>query len=1334
MAKKNARRRYPSPAPQAGTALPADQLDAFDSAYRGGDYLRALQLAEAMVRRYPKAAQAHELHANVLGRLERFADACEAMAQVIDQLAAPGAAQRLKLAQYQVLAGQAKQATAALHEILKAESDHLTALVWMSRAYHQLGDNRRALEINDRALALDAYHEETLLWRSRILEQLKRHDDALETLKRLLEINPKHVGVNNHIAALYVKESEYEKAEFHYNKELKLNPSNRKVYSNLLVAAHYNPAYSAVDLYNMTIQWGKQVAMLASARASTLKNPAKKIRVGLLSGGFRMHPVGQMILPALENLPAEQFELIAYSTNQVVDKLTQCFQNVVCRWEVVEGLSAEQLDQKIRHDAIDILIDMNGAGEGSRYDTLTREPAPLIVKWVGSLISTTGLSCFDYLLSDSIETPEGVDDLYVEKLIRLPDDYICYHIPEHAPSCNALPALSNGYITFGCLNNPAKLSPPMLAEWAKLLNDVSGSKLLLRGIQFESARYRDKITNIFAEHGVASDRLLLEGPAQHQEFMATYQRIDIALDTWPYSGGLTTCEALMMGVPVVTRVGPTFAGRHSATHLVNAGLPELVTDDWEEFRKRVKELASDLPNLAVIRAALRTILTDSPICDGPRFAKHLTTALRAIWQRHCEGKAPTALTFTKSGQARFEGVATPVALPNASQQDEGFDWKLESTVTVFDNGCNLASRSDAEQLLGSGKIALLAFDPAGCLQNAETLSQFGELHHYPQVTLGDGQPVTLRVGDDPEQITSLMPLTAPTSLTQEHAIPSIALDSIEGLESIDLLALDDRHDSLAILKHGENALQNLLVLQARINFVATHQHQLDFACISQWAKDHGLRFLRFNTLSYQGNSAEGEPQAQVSQLASADALFIPESTRMAELSGSQHKKLAFLLHSVYCAKDTAYEVLNWQGKEQAQDYLRYWKKGVVPLPLTSTQTVAQEDAPPHDSATSARIFNQIEYPLIYNIEILNNGVIDSALAKVGAKKRTLKGIEGLLSAASKKDAQKEIFFTGHSFYNTMVNSPPYVIKQNVFDLFGITPFSIIDDHAYADFMLPRCLNSPDSIIIGSKSARLIEEFKQVGNAKKIKGIVIPHKAPEIDPVLYKDKQNIAVFVGKLYPNAPKSTTSIIKAVAKEKKIPKSQQQAICEFIEKRRSDPFAEPTLERGVTTETTLLYFDLVDKHFRNKYRTAQLEKLSSVLAARGIKTVVIGGKKSEWPFKKDQGCVFYDRMEYKKALHIMNRARYNINLTPSYPDLFTDRAINMMGSNSLCLSDYTPFLESHNKKALYFGHEWLENDFEVSDCQELAMKQKLEILKTYNAARIESAWISCLEQIYNS
>ncbi|WP_404298372.1 tetratricopeptide repeat protein [Halomonas sp.] len=923
MTKIHARRRSSPRTHQAGTSVPAAKLGAFDAAFQAGDYAQALALAEAMVKCHSDAAEAHERHVNALGSLKCFREASEAMARVIRLAATPNAAQRTKLALYQIMAGQAKAAVPILETVLDEQPEHLLALVWLSRAHYQLGNGDRALAASNIAYALDSEHEEMLQWRAIILDRLARHDDAVKTLQRLIAINPKRQGANNSLATLYVKEGDYKRAEAHYAKEMELRQgkANGVAYSNLIIATHYNPDYSGSDIASKILEWEPRYAKRSPlGRAETSKDPKKRLRIGLLSGGFRLHPVGQMILPALQHMSAEQFELVAYSTSQAEDTLTHKFLQAVSCWEVVDGLDDSQLEQKIRADEVDILIDMNGGGDGSRYAALTREPAPLIVKWVGSLINTTGLNCFDYLLSDSIETPAGVDHLYTEKLVRLPDDYICYHIPDYAPSGGMLPALSNGYITFGCLNSPAKLSPPLLAEWAILLNEVPNSRLLLRGMQFDSARYRDKVAGIFAEHGIEADRLIMEKGAPHQEFLATYQRIDIALDTWPYSGGLTTCEALMMGVPVVTRVGPTFAGRHSATHLVNAGLSELVTGSWEEFRQRAKELANDLPNLAVIRAALRTILVDSPICNGPRFANHMTTALRAIWQRHCEGKAPEALTFNKSGAAQFADEDSPVKLALALPSD-GFDWQLESPVLAVDNGAVLASRPDARELLGSGRVVMLSFDPGGKLETVDHLAQYGEIQHFPYTALGDGQPVTLYLGRDVKPAT--LPSLDGELAVEEHSIPSVSLDSIEGLPSIDLLALDASHDSLTILENGTQALQEALLIQASFSFQPTLQNQPDFAKLKALMARHEFRFYCFKDMAYQSHLPESVPPGnfQATELASADALFIPSAVRMTKLSDAQRIKLAFLLHTIFGIKDMAHEILTDVNEEIAQRYL-----------------------------------------------------------------------------------------------------------------------------------------------------------------------------------------------------------------------------------------------------------------------------------------------------------------------------------------------------------------------------------------------------------------------------
>ncbi|GEK48172.1 hypothetical protein HPA02_24550 [Bisbaumannia pacifica] len=927
-------------------ALHPSHIKRFLELQQSGDLKSALAYAEQLSSQFPESPQAWELYANGLAVLGRLREAAAAMERVVETSPVANPPQWLKLAQYLILGGEAKKAIASLERVVSHQPENVEALAWLSRAYYEMDDTSSGISVSDRALAIDPLHEETLVWRARIQDRLKQHEPALETLGRLLDVAPKRVGVNNHIASLYVKEGDYSNAEKYFNNELELSPDNGRLLCNRFIANHYNPGYSLEDLFYQAVEWDKKFSSTSVVkRASTLLDPEKQLRIGLLSGGFRTHPVGQMILPALNNLKSEECFLVAYSTNQKGDALTGEIKDAVDEWKVVEGLSDEQLDKLIRDDSIDVLIDMNGAGEGSRYGTLVKEPAPLLVKWVGTLINTTGLACMDYLISDHVETPEGVDQFYTEKLIRLPDDYICYRAPDYIPDCGELPVLKNGYITFGCLNNPAKLSPPMLAEWAKLLEEVPNSKLLLRGIQFESQRFCDKLREAFAKHGIGSDRLLLEGGAKHRQFMATYQRIDIALDTWPYSGGLTTCEALVMGVPVVTRVGPTFAGRHSATHLSAVGLDELVAESWDDFIHQAVGLATDLDALSRLRCSLRSRVMASPLCDGPRFASHFYNALRAIWQRHCQGRAPERLNFDKSGNAWFgEQKDNPVEVVKAAadvvntqvesgddSQDERFDWELTEPVTVIDNTARLAYHPECSRAVAEKKLAVICFDPANQLEKrANALAFQGDFHHFPYAVLGDGSPrVVYDHGDG-----SLSTLSRRSILDEnkshiildgseeETRINTVALDHIEGIPNLDVLILDELHDTLSILDNGVKAVKNTLAIEVAVVFSTQNHGKLEIGKAIQWMEKHGFRFHSLTKMDYRCHFPEHLEQVEgfASELEWGNALFIPSSDRLDQLSEMENKKLAYVLDVFFGIKDLSFRLLEKMGGQTARKY------------------------------------------------------------------------------------------------------------------------------------------------------------------------------------------------------------------------------------------------------------------------------------------------------------------------------------------------------------------------------------------------------------------------------
>ena len=277
---------------------------------------------------------------------------------------------------------------------------------------------------------------------------------------------------------------------------------------------------------------------------------------------------------------------------------------------------------------------------GRRLLTFAERPAPLQITWAG-YVGTTGVTTIDYLLADRFHIRPGEEALYAEQILRMPHAYVCYEGPAFAPEVALLPASTAADFTFGCFNNALKYSPRVLDAWAKILQRMPNSRLLLKTRALKQPELRERIHLHFAQHGIGPQRIVLEGDSPRRELLESYGRVDLALDTQPYSGGVTTCEALWMGVPVVTFPGSTFAGRHSTSHLSNAGLEQFVAADLPGYIELAVHWASRREALAIIRAHLREQMRQSPLCDARQFANDFLALLQAAWQRHSAG-APGA--------------------------------------------------------------------------------------------------------------------------------------------------------------------------------------------------------------------------------------------------------------------------------------------------------------------------------------------------------------------------------------------------------------------------------------------------------------------------------------------------------------------------------------------------------------------------------------------------------------------------------------------------------------------------------------------------------------------
>lgn len=417
-----------------------------------------------------------------------------------------------------------------------------------------------------------------------------------------------------------------------------LAPSDPAILRSLVTQYPYHP-----------LSDGEGTLATAVAAATTLPLPATvppvgasgkpKLRLGLLSGSFRTHPVSWLTIAAFEALNKDEFEIVCFSNSPLEpDWMTHRWRALSSRFEVVPSLCDTDLTAAMREAALDILIDLAGWGDSGRPDVIAARVAPVQIKWVGAQAQSTGIIAVDWYLTDRWETPAGYEKFYSERLLRLDDGYVCYSPPQYAPEVAPLPYERNGYITFGCFNNLAKITPSVIGSWARIMQRVPDSRLVLKTHQFSEEENRSRIYEAFSGFGIPHSRIELRGRSPHKEFLAEYADIDIALDPFPYSGGLTTVEALWLGVPTAAIAGESFASRHSASHMSNAGFPEWVFDcpqDAEDFLAGTAENMAKNGALAELRRELRSTVQRSPLVNSDKFAKSLSKALRFAWSTAC---------------------------------------------------------------------------------------------------------------------------------------------------------------------------------------------------------------------------------------------------------------------------------------------------------------------------------------------------------------------------------------------------------------------------------------------------------------------------------------------------------------------------------------------------------------------------------------------------------------------------------------------------------------------------------------------------------------------------
>lgn len=533
-------------------------------------------------------------------------------------------------------AGRLQAAEQIYRQILQASPDQPDALHLLGVVAHQSGHHQAAVAHIRRAIALrpgspSYYNNLGAAYRA-----LGSLDDVVDCCRRAVAMKPDYVDAHNNLGMAYKDQGRLDDAIEAFREARELSPRDTEVWSNLLYTLWFNPDYSLAEISQEHDRWNRALAEPLTKQAAPHANDrsrARRLRVGYVSPDFRRHSVGRFLLPLLEAHDRRRFEIFCYASVVAPDDMTERFQAESDTWRDVRGLSDEQVADVVRRDAIDILVDLTMHMGGNRLLMFARKPAPVQVTYL-AYCGTTGLTAIDYRLTDPhIDPPGREEPHYSEKSLRLPDTSWCYRPLEAAPEVGPLPAAGAGHVTFGCLNNFCKVSEAALQAWAQLLKAVPGSRLLLHAGR---GSHRQRTELDLGKRGVEAERLAFCDLLPIDEYLQLYNRIDVALDPFPYGGGTTTCDALWMGVPVVSLAGATPVGRAGLSILTNVGLNELVARDAGEYVQIAADLAGDRERLAGLRAGLRARMRQSPLVDEQRFASAVEDAYSQIWARWCD--------------------------------------------------------------------------------------------------------------------------------------------------------------------------------------------------------------------------------------------------------------------------------------------------------------------------------------------------------------------------------------------------------------------------------------------------------------------------------------------------------------------------------------------------------------------------------------------------------------------------------------------------------------------------------------------------------------------------
>jgi protein O-GlcNAc transferase len=600
--------------------------------HQSGNLDQAEQLYYRVLQAHPTHADSHHL----LGVLAfQMGQADRAVALIRQALAAQPetAIYYANLGRVYDELGREEEAAACYRQALRIRPDYPTVHQKLGNLLRQRGDLNDAVARYREALRLGPETAEIYCDLGLALAKQANLDEAVAHYQHALRLEPDFLLAHNNLAEVYLKQGRRDLATASFRQVLQLRPDLAVVQSNLLFCLNCDPQADPDALFAEHCRFGRLHEQPITIEPHPNEpSPDRRLRIGYMSPDFRFHALARYFEPVLAHHDAHKVEVICYAQVQNPDAVTARLRDLAHDWCWTNALTDEEFAQRIRNDRVDVLVDLAGHTGNNRLPVFARKPAPVQATWLGYL-NTTGLTRIDYRLTDDVMDPPGQPNRDTEELLRLPGGMCCFAPPADAPPVTPLPALQRGYLTFGSLSSLFKLNSGVYDLWSTILRAIPSARMLMFRDTLTGSS-REHILRAFTERGIGGERLDLRLGSHAAGYLKIYEEIDIGLDTLPCSGGVTTCESLWMGVPVLTLCGIRPAGRNSAAILSRVGLGDWVAQTPEQLLALAQHQTSDLDRLTQLRNGLRDRVT-ATLGDAQRFTRELEEAYRSMWRRWC---------------------------------------------------------------------------------------------------------------------------------------------------------------------------------------------------------------------------------------------------------------------------------------------------------------------------------------------------------------------------------------------------------------------------------------------------------------------------------------------------------------------------------------------------------------------------------------------------------------------------------------------------------------------------------------------------------------------------